>query len=108
MLEQRVVLGGDGDEVSPIEVVLLGMQVEARFMLFFSEVSRPPRAACLVGRSAGLVSFLSTLRLPLAYLLLLRLGGLGGLGGILAGGEGECGICRVRLRVRLLLFRSCI
>ena len=86
MLEQRVVLGGDGDEVSPIEVVLLAMQVEARFILFFSEASRPPRADCLVGRSAGLVSFLSTLRLPLAYLLLLRLGGLGGLGGILAGG----------------------
>ena len=98
----QVVLGSDGEEVFPVEVVLLGMQLEARFVII-SEVSRLRPAACLVGESAGLESFLSTLRLPLVYLLF-RLGGLGGLGGILAGGEGECGIRRLRLTARFLLF----
>ena len=59
-------LGGDGDEVLPIEVVLLGMQLEARFVII-SEVSRLRPAACLVGESAGLKSFLSTLRLRLFW-----------------------------------------
>ena len=66
---KQVVLGSDGEEVLPVEVVLLGMQLEARFVLI-SQVSRPRPAACLVGESASLESFLSTLRLPLVYLLL--------------------------------------
>ena len=37
---KQVVLGSDGEEVFPVEVVLLGMQLEARFVLI-SEVSRP-------------------------------------------------------------------
>ena len=79
----------NGDEVSPIEVVLFGVFGEARFVLS-SRISSA-RAACLAWDSAVLASFPVALLLLLGGLLLLRLGGLGGLG-VLAGGEGECGM----------------